>query len=737
MALALLCPPRPALGQAHAPCPHVPPAPATEALLLTDTVAGSLCVAEWSEGDTRWRGLSEGEAGAAGAWRDRAALGSGGDAVEYAAIDADGDGRADVIRGVRDSCAGAWRDAAVWLDGAFRPVLLRPDTDVLELRTGEPLGAEAAPTLWLTPNFATRSAMFGRSASGVGDVFGLAGDAAGWSSGAPGSGDWLRIPIPRHMEAAEIELATPTGSPPLQVVVNDGGAPFLALVDATPRRFALSASDARCVTVHVSAVARAPEGTAPAALELARVAPLGARGAGWLRERFEAACDEGGLAQAEALGMEVAPRAPTVDVALVDFEGASPCAQAGLAAWLARVPGEAADRVAWVASAALTDGAADALAQAWSLPREVWLEAAEAAGGAQRARLLRAALGASCEGCAAQAAFLWPPSEAHEADRLLEGVPLDLLTALDALPAHRSSDDATLARRALSVLALASPSAAAPAWVTALAAEGLRSPDGSVARLAIGTIARHRLPGFEAELARLRDEDPDPPIRLEAWRTTVALSTPSARCVALDEAMADASPLVRVWAASVSGACAPETLARWLAVEGWPAVREAAMQTLLASGADAELAAWLVISPPEDVAAVAFALRERPLRAPEDWYEVARRDDLQAPALRQVVTAACSAWPDSDAVAEEIARIDEHLQRRAWLDGCAGAPLGVRLAEDALGHADAELRYAGFRALLATDPSAPALEAAAAREPDDAYREAMRADLEASATPSP
>ena len=148
--------------------------------------------------------------------------------------------------------------------------------------------------------------------------------------------------------------------------------------------------------------------------------------------------------------MEVAPRAPTVDAALVDFEGASPCAQAGLAAWLARVPGEAADRVAWVASAALTDGAADALAQAWSLPREVWLEAAEAAGGAQRARLLRAALGASCEGCAAQAAFPHNrPSEAHDADRLLEGVTLGVLTALDALPAHRSSDDATLARRAL------------------------------------------------------------------------------------------------------------------------------------------------------------------------------------------------------------------------------------------------------------------------------------------------
>ena len=225
MALALLCPPRLALGQAHALARTRAACPATEGPAADGHGRGQPLRRRVERGGTRWRGLSEGEAGATGAWRDRAALGSGGDAVEYAAIDADGDGRADVIRGVRDSCAGAWRDAAVWLDGAFRPVLLRPDTDALELRTGEPLGAEATPTLWLTPNFATRSATFGRSASGVGDVFGLAGDAAGWSSGAPGSGDWLRIPIPRHMVAAEIQLATPSDSPPLQVVVNDGGAP--------------------------------------------------------------------------------------------------------------------------------------------------------------------------------------------------------------------------------------------------------------------------------------------------------------------------------------------------------------------------------------------------------------------------------------------------------------------------------------------------------------------------------
>ena len=161
------------------------------------------------------------------------------------------------------------------------------------------------------------------------------------------------------------------------------------------------------------------------------------------------------------------------------------------------------------------------------------------------------------------------------------------------------------------------------------------------------------------------------------------------------------------------------------------------MKTLLASGADAELAAWLVISPPEDVAAVAFALRERPLRTPEDWYEVARRDDLEAPALRQVVTAACSAWPNSAVVAEEIARIDEHLQRRAWLDGCARALLSACVSQ--------RTRSATRTPISATLASAPCSRRTLAhrpwkpppRGPDGAYREAMRADLDASATPSP
>lgn len=549
--------------------------------------------------------------------------------VRVLVVDLDGDGRAEVVRDAPDPrpCGQAtWVAPEVLVDGAFVPIRVRP---------GVPAGTPVAHGSPTELGAAPMSELFASNA------------LPHTPTPAPGApvelavGQWFALAAPAPVVEGVALSSNGSGRARLLARADDGAS---TLIDLGPGSFETALpSGSRCVTLTVVDVADGALAlTAAQLLTSLDSASPEALGEAWLRG-VDDACREGGPGAGERL----ADRAVAAGFGGALAASDSACVAAALAR---AVPRAGADPVALALDPATSEQARIALLgtadrRSLRVLAEVVMERLgqpEDGRGENREPDDAPSDGPSDELTEALlAALARTGTEALDAERRSSGCCRDAVAALDRIVAA-APQNAELRPLALDLvqrglvprlseapprdpdaavfeLLLVARAETADVTATALRAR-LAHDNGSVARLALYVVGRHRVDALASEVEHVLDTDPMPHLRAEAFRTLSALGAAGPRAAAL---AADPTPEVRLAVARSSEGAAllasePARLLELLGREAWPEVRRGWIATAIgldATQLDDAVTGWISAGPAAAPGADAEEATESPGRA--------------------------------------------------------------------------------------------------------------------------